>query len=48
VQDSLSSLTPEQRLAQVIEIMAKARALLAATPDQPEDATYAEYEEVEG
>lgn len=49
--DSLSSMSPEQRLAQVVEIMAKARALLAA-PD-PEDGdgeaeiTDAEYEEVE-
>ena len=44
VQDPLASLTPEQRLAQVVEIMAKARALLDATPD---DVTDAEYEEVE-
>jgi hypothetical protein len=44
VTDPLASLTPEQRLAQVVEIMARARALLAATPD---DVTDAEYEEVE-
>jgi hypothetical protein len=37
-------MTPEQRLANVVEIMAKARALLDATPD---DVTDAEYEEVE-
>ena len=44
VQDPLASMTPEQRLANVVEIMAKARALLDATPD---DVTDAEYEEVE-
>jgi hypothetical protein len=44
VSDPLASLSPEQRLAQVVEIMAKARALLAATPD---DVTDAEYEEVD-
>jgi hypothetical protein len=44
VTDPLASLSPEQRLAQVVEIMAKARALLDATPD---DVTDAEYEEVE-
>ena len=36
--------SPEQRLAQVVDIMAKARALLDATPD---DVTDAEYEEVD-
>ena len=44
IADPLASLTPEQRLAQVVDIMAKARALLDATPD---DVTDAEYEEVE-
>ena len=44
VSDPLASLTPEQRLAQVVEIMAKARALLAANPE-PDDVTDAEYEE---
>jgi len=44
VTDPLASLSPEQRLAQVVEIMAKARALLA---NEPDDVTDAEYEEVE-
>ena len=44
VSDPLASLSPEQRLAQVVDIMAKARALLDATPD---DVTDAEYEEVD-
>jgi hypothetical protein len=39
-------MTPEQRLAQVVEIMAKARALLAANPE-PDDVTDAEFEETE-
>jgi hypothetical protein len=46
VADPLASMTPEQRLAQVVDIMARARALLAA--DDPEDVTDVEYEEVEG
>jgi hypothetical protein len=45
VSDPLASLTPEQRLAQVVDIMARARALLAE-PDK-DDVTDAEYEEVE-
>jgi hypothetical protein len=44
ITDPLASLSPEQRLAQVVEIMAKARALLA---NEPDDVTDAEYEEVE-
>ena len=37
-------MSPEQRLAQVVEIMAKARALLAANPEL-DDVTDAEFEE---
>jgi hypothetical protein len=48
VKDALASMTPEQRLADVIEIMAKTRALLAAMPDdEDEEITDAEYAEVE-
>ena len=46
VADPIAAMTPEQRLAQVVEIMAKARALLAANPE-PDDVTDAEYEETE-
>ena len=43
-------MTPEERLADVIEIMAKARALLDATPDDEDEGevTEAEYAEAEG
>jgi hypothetical protein len=43
--DPLASMSPEQRLANVIQIMAKARALLAANPPQDEDVMDAEHEE---
>jgi hypothetical protein len=47
VSDPLALLTPEQRLAQVVEIMAKARALLAEPdPEDDADVTDAEYEEI--
>lgn len=44
VSDPIASMSPEQRLAAVLDIMARARALLAE-PD-PEDVTDAEYEEI--
>lgn len=44
VSDPLAAMSPEQRLAHVLEIMAKARALLDATPDD-DDMTDAEHEE---
>jgi len=49
VADRLASMTPEERLADVIEIMAKARALLAEPDPEDEDGeiTDAEYAEVE-
>jgi hypothetical protein len=37
VADPLASMTPEERLADVIEIMAKARALLDAMPDDEDE-----------
>jgi hypothetical protein len=46
VTDPIAAMSPEQRLAQVVEIMAKARALLAEPDD--DDVTDAEYEETEG
>jgi hypothetical protein len=48
VKDDLAAMTPEQRLANVLEIMAKARALLAEPDDEDEDEmTDAGYEEVD-
>ncbi|HEU0218583.1 MAG TPA: hypothetical protein VFQ90_18150 [Stellaceae bacterium] len=46
VDDPLASMTQEQRFAQVLDIMARARSLLDATPDD-DDMTDAEFEEVE-
>jgi hypothetical protein len=48
VADPLASMTPEQRFAQVLDIMARARALRGATPDdEVEGITNVAYEEVE-
>jgi len=49
VADPLASMSPEARLAQVVEIMAKARALLAQPDPEDEDGeiTDAEFAEVE-
>lgn len=50
VADPLTAMSPDERLAQVVEIMAKARALLAQPDPEDEDGeiTDAEYDEVEG